>query len=154
ALRLVHGEADGLPGLFVDRYGGGLVLQTLSEGMDVRKEALARALQALTGATHVVCRDDASGRDFEGLSRQARVLVGEREPRVSYHEGENLFSVDLLTDMKTGAFLDQLDNHLRAGELARGRALDLFSYHGGFALALSQRCSSVLAVEQDATAAA
>ena len=70
-VRLVHGEADLLPGLFVDRYGAGLSLQTLSEGMDVRKEWVARTLAELTGATHVVCRDDASGRDFEGLTREA-----------------------------------------------------------------------------------
>ncbi len=152
-VRLVHGEADLLPGLFVDRYGAGLTLQTLSEGMDARKERLARVLVELTGATHVVCRDDASGRDFEGLRRHVALLHGEGEARFSYHEGENRFEVDLLGDMKTGAFLDQVDNHLRAGELARGEALDLFSYHGGFALALSRSCDSVLAVEQDAGAA-
>ncbi|SEK42667.1 23S rRNA (cytosine1962-C5)-methyltransferase [Stigmatella aurantiaca] len=148
-LRLVHGEADLLPGLFVDRYGAGLTLQTLSEGMDARKEWIARVLVELTGATHVVCRDDASGRDFEGLARQVVLLQGTGEARFTYHEGENRFEVDLLGDMKTGAFLDQVDNHLRAGELARGEALDLFSYHGGFALALSRTCDSVLAVEQD-----
>jgi 23S rRNA (cytosine1962-C5)-methyltransferase len=152
-VRLVHGESDLLPGLFVDRYGAGLTLQTLSEGMDVRKEALARALAALTGASHVVCRDDASGRDFEGLARETRLLVGEGEARFAYHEGDNRFEVDLLADMKTGAFLDQVDNHLRAGALGRGEALDLFSYHGGFALALARRCTSVLAVEQDTRAA-
>ncbi|XXF79855.1 class I SAM-dependent rRNA methyltransferase [Myxococcaceae bacterium GXIMD 01537] len=152
-LRLVHGEADLLPGLFVDRYGAGLTLQTLSEGMDARKESLARMLAELTGASHVVCRDDASGRDFEGLPRETRLLRGEGAARFAYHEGDNLFEVDLLGDMKTGAFLDQVDNHLRAGELARGKALDLFSYHGGFALALSRRCDSVLAVEQDPKAA-
>jgi 23S rRNA (cytosine1962-C5)-methyltransferase len=148
-VRLVHGEADLLPGLFVDRYGAGLTLQTLSEGMDARKEWIARVLVALTGATHVVCRDDASGRDFEGLARQVVLLHGTGEARFTYHEGENRFEVDLLGDMKTGAFLDQVDNHLRAGELARGEALDLFSYHGGFALSLSRTCESVLAVEQD-----
>lgn len=148
-LRLVHGEADLLPGLFVDRYGAGLTLQTLSEGMDARKEWIARMLVELTGATHVVCRDDASGRDFEGLARQVVLLHGSGEARFTYHEGENRFEVDLLGDMKTGAFLDQVDNHLRAGELARGEALDLFSYHGGFALSLSRTCESVLAVEQD-----
>ncbi|MDC0714454.1 class I SAM-dependent rRNA methyltransferase [Stigmatella sp. ncwal1] len=148
-VRLVHGEADLLPGLFVDRYGAGLTLQTLSEGMDTRKEWIARVLVELTGATHVVCRDDASGRDFEGLARQVVLLHGAGDARFVYHEGENRFEVDLLGDMKTGAFLDQLDNHLRAGELARGEALDLFSYHGGFALALSRTCDSVLAVEQD-----
>jgi 23S rRNA (cytosine1962-C5)-methyltransferase len=152
-LRLVHGEADLLPGLFVDRYGAGLTVQTLSEGMDARKELLARMLVERTGATHVVCRDDASGRDFEGLKREVRLLHGQGEARFTYHEGENRFEVDLLGDMKTGAFLDQVDNHLRAGELARGEALDLFSYHGGFALALGRTCDTVLAVEQDAKAA-
>ncbi len=155
-VRLVHGEADLLPGLFVDRYGAGLTLQTLSEGMDARKEALAQVLLQLTraqGVTHVVCRDDSSGRDFEGLPREVRLLAGEPPARFTYHEGPNRFEVDLLGDMKTGAFLDQVDNHLRAGELAHGEALDLFSYHGGFALALARRCSSVLAVEQDAKAA-
>ncbi|HEX8439359.1 class I SAM-dependent rRNA methyltransferase [Archangium sp.] len=152
-LRVVHGEADLLPGLFVDRYGAGLSLQTLSEGMDARKEWVARTLAELTGATHVVCRDDASGRDFESLPREVKLLHGQGEARFSYHEGENLFEVDLLGDMKTGAFLDQVDNHVRAGELGRGEGLDLFSYHGGFALALARSCDSVLAVEQDPKAA-
>ncbi|NOK22732.1 class I SAM-dependent rRNA methyltransferase [Corallococcus carmarthensis] len=152
-LRLVHGEADLLPGFFVDRYGQGLTVQTLSEGMDARKEMLARALVERTGASHVVCRDDASGRDFESLPREVRLLHGEGAARFTYHEGENRFDVDLLGDMKTGAFLDQVDNHLRAGELGRGDALDCFSYHGGFALALAKHCTSVLAVEQDAKAA-
>ncbi|RKI05145.1 class I SAM-dependent rRNA methyltransferase [Corallococcus sp. AB038B] len=153
-LRLVHGEADLLPGFFVDRYGQGLTVQTLSEGMDARKEMLARALVERTGASHVVCRDDASGRDFESLPREVRLLHGEGAARFTYHEGDNRFEVDLLGDMKTGAFLDQVDNHLRAGELGRGEALDCFSYHGGFALALAKHCTSVLAVEQDAKASA
>ncbi|RKH66008.1 class I SAM-dependent rRNA methyltransferase [Corallococcus sp. AB049A] len=152
-LRLVHGEADLLPGFFVDRYGQGLTVQTLSEGMDARKEMLAKALVERTGVSHVVCRDDASGRDFESLPREVRLLHGEGSARFTYHEGENRFEVDLLGDMKTGAFLDQVDNHLRAGELGRGEALDCFSYHGGFALALAKHCTSVLAVEQDAKAA-
>jgi 23S rRNA (cytosine1962-C5)-methyltransferase len=153
ALRLVHGEADGLPGLFVDRYRDRLVLQTLSEGMDARKESLAEALRALTGAVQVVCRDDGSGRDFEQLPRESRVLHGPADTEVEWREGESLFRADLLRDMKTGAFLDQAENHLRAAELGRGRALDAFSYHGGFALALAARCDSVLALEQDPVAA-
>ena len=154
SLRLVHGEADGLPGLFVDRYRDRLVLQTLSEGMDTRKEGLAATLEELTGATQVVCRDDGSGRDFEQLPRETRVLRGPRETEAEWREGDNVFRTDLLHGMKTGAFLDQAENHLRAGELGRGRALDAFSYHGGFALALSARCDSVLALEQDPAAAA
>ncbi|MBX5481454.1 MAG: class I SAM-dependent rRNA methyltransferase [Myxococcaceae bacterium] len=154
AVRLVHGECDLIPGLFVDRYGHGLTIQTLAEGADARKELFARILVELTGATHVVCRDDASGRDWEGLPRETKVLFGEGPPRFVFHEGRNRFEVDLLGDLKTGSFLDQVDNHLRAGELGRGEALDCFSYHGGFALALAANCTSVLAVEQDERAAA
>jgi 23S rRNA (cytosine1962-C5)-methyltransferase len=154
ALRLVHGESDLLPGLFVDRYGSGLVVQALSEGADARKELFARLLVDLTGATHVVFRDDASGRDWEGLPREVRISHGKPPARFAFHEGHNRYEVDLLEDMKTGSFLDQMDNHLRAGELGRGEALDCFSYHGGFALALATRCHSVLAVEQDGRAAA
>ncbi|MFZ5445735.1 MAG: class I SAM-dependent rRNA methyltransferase [Myxococcota bacterium] len=153
AFRVVHGESDQLPGLFVDRYGDALTLQTLSEGADVRKETWARLISEVTGLKTVVCRDDASGRDWEGLPREKRVLLGAGATKVSYHEGENRFEIDLLTDSKTGSFLDQVDNHVRAGELGRGAALDTFSYHGGFALALSRRCSSVIAVEQDEAAA-
>jgi 23S rRNA (cytosine1962-C5)-methyltransferase len=153
-LRLVHGESDLLPGLLVDRYGDGLTVQTLSEGADARKALFSRVLAELTSARVVVCRDDASGRDWEGLSREARVLFGEGSTRCAYHEGDNRFEVDLLEDMKTGGFLDQVDNHLRAGELGRGEALDCFTYHGGFALSLSRACEQVLAVDQDPQAAA
>ena len=154
SLRLVHAEADGLPGLFVDRYRDRLVLQTLSEGMDSRKELLAATLEELTGAIQIICRDDGSGRDFEQLPRESRVLRGVRDTEVEWQEGDGVFRTDLLKDMKTGAFLDQAENHLRAGELGRGRALDAFSYHGGFALALAAHCDSVLALEQDPAAAA
>jgi len=153
AYRWVHGEADGIPGLFVDRYGTGLTMQTLSEGADARKALFARLLLELAPADYLVARDDGSGRDFEGLPRERRLLHGSAPARVGFHEGKNRFEVDLVEDMKTGSFLDQVDNHLRAGELARGEALDLFSYHGGFALALAQSCCQVLAIEQDPTAA-
>jgi 23S rRNA (cytosine1962-C5)-methyltransferase len=153
ALRLVHGESDLLPGLVVDQYRSSLVLQSLSEGMDAREGLLSALLVELTGASRVVARDDGSGRDFEGLPREVRSLHGAGEAVVDFREGENSFRVDLLHDMKTGSFLDQAENHLRAGQLGGGRALDCFSYHGGFALALSPRCEEVLAVEQDVTAA-
>ncbi len=154
AMRLVHGEADALPGLFVDRYADALVVQTLAEGADARKELFARLLVEITRARVVICRDDLAGRDFEGLPREAKVLAGSTDARVQFREGDNVFAVDLLEDFKTGSFLDQADNHLRAGELAKGEALDTFSYHGGFALALASSCEVVLAVEQDERAAA
>ncbi len=153
AFRVVHGEADQLPGLFVDRYADALTLQTLSEGAHVRKAQFARVLKALTGARIVVNRDDASGRDFEGLARETGVLEGTGSTRVEFHEGDTAFDIELLSDSKTGSFLDQVDNHLRAAELGGGEALDAFSYHGGFALSLARTCTSVIAIEQDATAA-
>jgi 23S rRNA (cytosine1962-C5)-methyltransferase len=154
AYRVVHGESDGLPGFFVDRYADALVLQSLSEGAHARREAFGRALHQLTGARLVVLRDDGSGRDFEQLPREKRVLLGAGSTLVRYHEGPNAFEVDLMVDAKTGGFLDQVDNHVRAMELSRGEALDTFSYHGGFALALARTCTRVLAVEQDDVAAA
>src|SRR4029450_13095083 len=84
SLRLVHGEADGLPGLLVDRYRDRLVLQTLSEGMDTRKEMLAALLEELTSAVQVVCRDDGSGCDFEQLPGGAG---GPRRPRGTQRGG-------------------------------------------------------------------
>lgn len=153
AFRVVHGEADLLPGLFVDRYGDALSLQTLSEGANQRKAQWAELLLEVTGLKTVVLRDDASGRDWEGLPREKKVLLGDGATKVAYHEGEHRFEIDLLEDAKTGSFLDQVDNHVRAGELGGGEALDTFSYHGGFALGLSRRCTSVLAVEQDEAAA-
>lgn len=153
AMRLVHAEADLLPGLIVDQYGDALSMQTLSEGADARKERWATLLREVTGARVIVSRDDASGREFEGLVRESRVLLGDGPTLVRYHEGQSLLELDLLTDSKTGSFLDQLDNHLRAGQLAAGKALDTFSYHGGFALALARSCTSVIAIEQDAAAA-
>lgn len=153
AYRVVHAEADLVPGLIVDRYGAALSMQALSEGAEERKARWAEQLAEVTGAGLVVSRDDASGREFEGLSRETRVLFGAGPTLVRYHEGARSFELDLLADAKTGSFLDQVDNHLRAGELGRGRALDTFSYHGGFAMALAGRCTSVLAVEQDEAAA-
>lgn len=152
AFRAVHGESDGLPGLIVDRFADGLTLQTTAEGMDQRKEQMAALLQKRLGSRVVALRDDGSARDFEGLPREKRLLHG-TDSAVSYREGENRFAIDLLTDHKTGSFLDQQENHLRARTYARGRGLDTFSYHGGFALSLARGCTQVVAIEQDELAA-
>lgn len=152
AVRLVNGEADLLPGWFVDLYGKVASVQHHSEGMEARREALARLLAEECGVATVVFRDDGSSRDFEQLPRQKGLLFGEAPGPVRYHEGEIALEVDLLADHKTGSYLDQRDNHLLAGELARGRCLDAFCYHGGFALQLARRAESVLAIDQDAEA--
>lgn len=152
AFRVVHGEADLLPGLFVDRYGDGLALQLLSEGAEHHQDVILRALDKLLSPRVVALRNDTSAREFEGLPR-ANSLVRGDDGRCTYHEGQNLFAVDLSREKKTGAFLDQRENHLRAGELAHGEALDAFCYHGGFALAMARRATSVLALDQDEAAA-
>ncbi len=153
AYRVVHGESDLVPGLIVDKFGDALTVQTLSEGADLRKEQFASVLAELCGAKTVAIRDDGSSRDFEGLQREKRLFRGTNST-ARYHEGENVFEIDLMSDKKTGSFLDQQENHLWARRYARGRGLDTFSYHGGFALSLARGCAQVTAVEQDEQAAA
>ena len=156
ALRLVHGEADGLPGRFVDRYADAAVIQTTSVAMDAARPALASLLQKLLGVRVVVARDDGSARDFEGLPRVREIAAGEGATEVVYRLGENRLQADLLADSKTGGFLDQADNHAVVAALAPpgARRLDAFTYHGGFALALARRQGSVLAFDEDAQAVA
>jgi 23S rRNA (cytosine1962-C5)-methyltransferase len=154
AFRMVHGEADLLPGYFVDLYGDCAAAQHLAEWSELRKEMLAGLLAEVAGAKAVVARDDGSSRDFEGLPRRVALLRGTAPVAVRYHEGDLELEVDLLADHKTGGYLDQRENHLRAGELSRGDALDAFCYHGGFALQLARRARTVLALDQDAGAVA
>ena len=149
ARRLVHAEADGLPGLFVDAYKDAMVIQTSTAALDRRAARIAALLVNDHGARMVVRRDDGSIRDFEGLPRERMVLSGRGGTLTQYREGPSTFEVDLLSDKKTGAFLDQRDNHLRVGSLARGRVLDAFSYHGGFALAAAAYADEVVAIEEN-----
>lgn len=147
SLRLVHGEADLLPGLVVDRYGDTLSIQTGIPATDRRKDAICDWLLELTGATAIVERNDGRTRLLEDLPQVKGVLRGSYQGPSVYREGDAVIAVDLLEGQKTGAFLDQRENHLRALEYASGRALDLFSYAGGFALQLAKTADSVRAVE-------
>jgi 23S rRNA (cytosine1962-C5)-methyltransferase len=154
AFRLLHGEADLLPGYFADVYGRIASVQHLAEWAEARRDGLAALLAKVAGVTTVVARDDGSARDFEGLPRQKATLLGDPPGQVRYREGEIELSVDLLADHKTGGYLDQRENHLLAGSLSRGAALDAFCYHGGFTLQLARKATSVLAIDQDAAAVA
>jgi 23S rRNA (cytosine1962-C5)-methyltransferase len=153
AFRLAHGESDLLPGYFVDWYNGVAAVQHLSEWAESRRESLAQMVAELTKARAVVARDDGSARDFEGLPRRTELLLGD-SALAEYAEGDVRLSVDLLADHKTGGYLDQTENHLRAGELARGEALDAFCYHGGFALQLARKAAHVVAIDQESDAVA
>jgi len=136
--RLVHGEADFLPGLVIDRYGDHLSVQTLTPAMESRKEIVCDLLEELLQPAGIVERNDVRTRELEGLEQRKGVLRGSYEAPTIYEEGEARMQVDLVEGQKTGAFLDQRENHLHAGGYARGRALDLFSYVGGFALQLAR----------------
>jgi 23S rRNA (cytosine1962-C5)-methyltransferase len=153
-VRLVHGEADLLPGLVVDRYEDAAVLQTLVPATDRRKALLADLVAGALALRSVVERNDVRVRELEGLAQVKGVLRGEPPGPIELREGEVRMRVDLLAGQKTGAFLDQRENHLRAGEYARGRCLDCFSYAGGFALQLARRAEQVTAVEMQAGAVA
>src|SRR4051794_1965529 len=124
--------------------------------MNARRDAIAALVRETLGVRIVIARDDGSARDFEGRPRFAGVLAGDGPTQVVYRLGPNALEADLMTDSKTGGFLDQADNHAAVAALAPegARALDAFTYHGGFALALARRGGDVLATDDDPAAAA
>src|SRR5437867_4832345 len=152
ACRLVHGEGDRLPSLIVDRYGDHLVVQTLSQGTEARKDELVRILVELMRPAGILERNDPRVRALEGLDQRVGLLYGEVPERVEVKEADVTFEADLWRGQKTGLFLDQRENHLMARAYARGRVLDGFSYHGGFALHVARQAASVIAVDSSADA--
>ncbi len=145
--RLVHGEADQLPGLVVDRYGDYLSVQFLVPAMESRKALITDLLSELFKPRGIVNRSDVGVRALEGLQPEKGLLRGELPGPVSFDEGLVRMRADLLEGQKTGAFLDQRENHVMASQYATGEALDCFSYVGGFALQLAARAQKVTAVE-------
>ena len=154
AYRLVHGEADLLPSLIVDRYGDYLVVQTLSQGMDRLLPTLTQALVDLLAPAGILARNDPRVRTLEGLPQTVDVLYGEVPESVLVREGRVEYDVDLRHGQKTGLFLDQRENREASARYARGRLLDCFSYHGGFALHLAGQCDTVEALDISAEAVA
>ncbi|MEK0430385.1 MAG: hypothetical protein RL139_189 [Gemmatimonadota bacterium] len=154
ACRLVHGEGDGLPSLVVDRFDRWLVVQLLSAGLEAHRAAIVSALQEVTGAEGILARNDASVRTREGLPREVEALVGTVPETIEVREHGVRYLAAPHTGQKTGAFLDQREARVLVGTVARGRALDLFSYHGSFALHLAARAESVTAVDVSAAALA
>lgn len=156
AFRVVHGESDALPGLFVDVYADAAVMQTTSVAMNAHRSAIASLVQKMLGVRLVIARDDGSARDFEGLPRSREILCGQGSSEITYRLGQSRLTANLLTDSKTGGFLDQADNHAFVAALAPAgaRCLDAFTYHGGFALALARKGGPVLATDEDAQAVA
>jgi 23S rRNA (cytosine1962-C5)-methyltransferase len=147
AYRLVHGEADLLPSLVVDRYGDYLVVQALSQGIDRLVPELTRMVAELVAPAGILARNDPRVRLLEGLEQRVEVLHGSVPTGIEVREGRVAYVADPYRGQKTGLFLDQRENREAAAGYARGRLLDAFSYNGGFALALAPSCDEVIAVD-------
>ncbi len=151
AYRLVHGEADGLPALIIDRYGDYFVLQTLSQGMDAAKAQILEALVALFSPAGVAERNDAAVRQREGLPLITSTLTGHVPEDIEFETNGLRLGVRLLAGQKTGIYLDQRESYLAAQRFAslagEGPVLDCFTYTGGFALHLARVRPAVEAVD-------
>ncbi|MBV8471294.1 MAG: class I SAM-dependent methyltransferase [Burkholderiaceae bacterium] len=159
ALRLVHGEADGLPGVVVDRYGDTLVAQFMSAGAERWKAVIADALLAATGLGRLYERSDANARSLEGLEPSTGWLRGGGATELTISEHEWKLSMDVAEGHKTGYYLDQRDNRKKFAEAVRHygcqRVLNCFSYTGGFSVAaLAGGAESVISVDSSAPALA
>lgn len=154
AYRLVHGEGDGLPSLVVDRYGDVLVVQLLSAGVDAWTDTIVSSLVELTQCTGILARNDPAARGREGLPREVKLLYGEVPRTVEVVEHGVRYFAAPWDGQKTGAFLDQRENRVLIGSLARGQALDCFAYHGSFALHLAKKADRVFALDVSAPALA
>jgi len=149
ACRLVFSEADRLPGLIVDRYNDVFTLQVLTQAWadQQRKQAIVDALKEFAGAKNIVERADARIRDLEQLPEMESGLVAGHKSSTVFTMNGVKFHYDALGGQKTGAFLDQRENYAAAAHYARGGALDVCTYQGGFALHLARVCNKVTAVD-------
>lgn len=152
--RLIHAEADGLPGVVIDRFGDAAVVQPNAAWAEALLEPLVAALKAVTGVVHVVKNGTGRARGLEGLAEETLLLAGQIDAPVPVPMNGATYMADLLGGQKTGLFYDQRPNHAFAARLAKGaRVLDVFSHVGGFALAaLAGGAESALAVDASATA--
>lgn len=149
AYRVVFSEGDFLPGLIVDRYNDVLSIQVLTQAMDSEapREAIVTELTEQFKPAAIAERVDPRVRELEQLpARASALLQGEKNSTVITMNGVR-FHYHALEGQKTGAFLDQRENYAAAAQYARGEALDVFCYQGGFALHLAERCSSVTGVD-------
>jgi 23S rRNA (cytosine1962-C5)-methyltransferase len=154
AYRLVHGEGDLIPSLIVDRYDRWLVVQLMSAGLERYRSEIVHALVELVAPDGILARNDVPLRRKEGLDTDVQLLHGHVPDEIEVDEHGVRYLAAPWRGQKTGAFLDQRENRALAGSVARGRALDCFSYHGSFALHLARRADHVVAVDASAHALA
>jgi 23S rRNA (cytosine1962-C5)-methyltransferase len=153
AYRVVHAEGDGLPSLVVDRYGPYVVAQLLSAGLEEARDDVVAGIRAALAPEGVLLRNDAPIRRHEGLPLEVVPAFGSVPDTVAVEEYGIRYIAAPHAGQKTGAFLDQRENRALVAEHAGpGRALDLFTYHGSFALHLARRAREVIAVDSSADA--
>ena len=154
--RLVHAEADGLPGLVVDRFDRVLAVQSNTAGMARLEPVVLETLDELLSPEAIVLRNDSPARALEGLSSEVRVARGSLEGLVSVHENGAVFWADPVAGQKTGWFFDQRDNRRFVAGLARGaRVLDLYCFSGGFAVQAARAgANAVLGIDRSEPALA
>jgi 23S rRNA (cytosine1962-C5)-methyltransferase len=147
AMRIVNSESDLIPSLIIDEYDGNFVIQTLSQGTEKLKQIFVEILREEFQTKAIVERNDAKVRLLEGLEQINSVLYGEIGDEIIIKQDDVKFYVSLLDGQKTGSFLDQRENHFVSRNYAFGKALDCFTFNGGFALNLAKVCDSVLALD-------
>ncbi len=152
--RLIHAEADGLPGVVIDRFGDVAVIQPNAAWADVLINDLAAALAEVTGVSTIVMNGTGRARGLEGLTEETRILQGAIDAPVPVPMNGATYIADIIGGQKTGLFYDQRPNHAFAARLSNGaRVLDVFSHVGGFSLAaLAGGAASALAVDGSANA--
>lgn len=153
-IRLIHGEADGLPGMVVDQYNDVLVMQIGSAGAEKWREVFVEILQNLCRPACIYERSDSDSRTLEGLPERNGVLLGTLPGALVLTEHGIRFGVNVVQGQKTGFYLDQRDNRALIGELAQDKdVLNCFCYSGGFSLyALRGGAKSVLSIDSSAEA--
>lgn len=154
AWRVVHAEGDGLPSLIVDRYGEHVVAQLLSAGLEAVRTDVLAAIEETCVPAGILLRNDASVRRHEGLPLGVEPVRGTVPDPIEVTEAGIRYLASPHRGQKTGAFLDQREHHALMGRLARGRALDLFCYHGLFALHMARGAADVTGVDASADAVA
>ena len=152
AYRLVHAEADFLPGLTIDRYGDQFTVQALNQSMDRLLPEVTEILRDEYHPTAIIARNDASVRTLEELPRETKVIHGEVPGPAAIHMNGLRMEADLIHGQKTGVYLDQRENYPAVAKWSRGRALDCFTSTGGFALHMARNCSHVEAVDSSRAA--
>ncbi|HEX3322756.1 MAG TPA: class I SAM-dependent rRNA methyltransferase [Terriglobales bacterium] len=154
AYRVIFSESDSLPGLIVDCYNDLLSMQVLNQAMDseTSRTAILSELQEILKPKAIIERSDARVRKLEQLPEKQSGLVAGEQTRTEFQMNGVRFIYDALSGQKTGAFLDQRENYAAAEQYARGEALDVFCYQGGFALHLARCCERVTGVDSSLSA--